>query len=1495
MKLYKYVALFLFLCSAQALTAQERPYSSMIFRSQIFDNGHQPVKNEKLNVEVELFTKDKVWYSETQQINTNNEGYVFIQVGKGSLISGKFNEVPFSNQEISLRIKYKVLDSNGNASGDYVQLQSTDLYAVPYAFHALTAESLADKDTTQLPSDSGQGGTSSDSNSTLASKGNTWSVYGNKYIGMRGGFLGTVDDSPLNLKTNNQTRINITPDGKINFLGDVNLANTNTLTVTNLTTDHLTANNAAVNNLVAQTGVIESALQSTNPDNGALIVKGGAGIKKNLNVGENLTVYNTTNLLGDMKVNGNARFSEKAEFDKQVKINDATESNTLNEGSVVTAGGASIAKNLNVGGNMKLSGSSAIDQNLVIGQNTIINGADNATNKDHGALIIESGGLGVEKDIVSGGTIHSNTDLVADHNLSVANTSNLNTLNVAGNSTLLGITKIQNNTFSSNPLEGALVVDGGVGIGENLNVNKNANITENLTAKNISVSNGFQVNGIADAVDQNSGALVVAGGLGVGKNIYSGKDIVAVKNITANENLTSTKNTNVGQNLTVGLSTTTSSLNVNNAANIGGITTITNATHSTNAASGALVVNGGVGVNENINIGNDINAGGNLNITKNANITENLTAKNISVSNGFQVNGDADAVDQNSGALVVAGGLGVGKNIYSGKDIVAVKNITANENLTSTKNTNVGQNLTVGLSTTTSSLNVNNAANIGGITTITNATHSTNAASGALVVNGGVGVNENINIGNDINAGGNLNITKNANITENLTAKNISASNGFQVNGIADAVDQNSGALVVTGGLGVGKNIYSGKDITASKNITANENLTSMKDTNVGQNLTVGLSTTTSSLNVNNAANIGGITTITNATHSTNATSGALVVNGGVGIKEDMNVGEDISVTGNTNLNGNLYTNKKSTFNDDALFNKQMNINSTIDDDNDKALEVTGGAIIGKRLHIKSTISQPYGSFTDAALKVDGGAIINGNLSVLGQVFTQNATINTLTPLSVDTYTYYNNPYQRPLLNNMGYGPDNLYNSYALRINAVDQGIAIKVNKHAESNHGEAYGSENSANATTGNNFISFWNKDGNMIGRIEGETLPELTNFGKEYLRTVEKVDLEKRKLAVITTLKTLESALEVIEKFKSDNTKSTAEGLLSITGFTPTGGPLVDGKASAASAAQFQKAEKELEAWAKIGLKVATFGVDGEITTEKIGLYEEQLVQLRNTVGVKYSSSAGDYAEYLELMDYNDSKKLIPAQVVGVKGGKISLTTEDCDKIMVISMNPAVVGKEPSKENEHKFKPVAFMGQVPVFVLNRAKIGDYLVPSGNNDGYAIAKSPDQMSVDDYKKIIGIAWEETNASKTINVAVGINANDVVDLIKNQNKKIDLLEEKMNRIEKFLAQNSGEAFSVKDADQKTDNSEELVLSSVEKTLKNNNDFRNIASAIAEKLKAKNINALQNKEMYIENEINNYFAGMLFDKKFTSDLSEKEQKLLNIYLKGVTENIKDILQ
>lgn len=1347
MKIYKYAVLFFLGCATHALKAQEKPYNSMIFRSQIFDKSHLPVKNENLTVDVELFTKDKVWYSEKQQINTNNEGLAFIQVGKGSAISGKFNEVPFSNQEISLRIKYKVLNSNGTATGEYVQLQSTDLYAVPYAFHALTAESVTG---------GGQGSgslnndTSGDSNSTLASKGNTWSVYGNRYVGMRNGFLGTVDASPLNFKTNNQTRINITPDGKINFLGDINLGNTNTLTVTNLTTQNITTNNAAVNNLTAQTGVIESTAQSTSPDTGALIVKGGTGIKKNLNVGENLSVANNTNLSGNLQVTGISKFADKADFDKSVRIDDATESNTLNQGSFVTAGGASVAKNLNVGGNANVSGNINTLQSLAVGQNVKVNGADNATNKDHGAVIIESGGLGVEKDIVAGGNIRANANIISDNNLTVANTANLNTLNVAGSSTIQGVTKIANNTFSATPTEGALVVQGGVGIGENLNVAQNAKINGVLTANNLAVNNSLQINGTADAVDQNSGALIVTdGGLGVEKNIYSGKNITAVQDITANKNLNSLLNTNVGQNLTVAANTTTNSLSVNTTSTLGGVTTVTNGTSSTSPTTGALVVGGGLGVNQNVNVGQNLNTGGNLNVAQNANVNGTLTANNLTLNNTLQINGAADAVDQNSGALIVTdGGLGVEKNIYSGKSITAVQNITANGNLNSLQNTNVGQSLSVAANTTTNTLAVNNTATIGGITNITNTAISTSPSTGALVVGGGLGVNENINVGQ------NLNVTK------------------------------------------------------------------------------------------------------------------------------------------DTNLNGNLYTNKLSTFNDLAAFNKQVEIKSTVDEDSDKALEVTGGAIVGKRLHVKSTLNQPYGDFTNAALKVDGGAIINGNLSVLGKIFAQNAAVNTLTPFTVDTYTYYNNPFQQPLLNNQGYGPDNLIDSYALKVNAVDQGIAIKVNKHAESNYGAAYGSVNSADATTGNNFISFWNKDGKMVGRIQGENLSELINKNGNYANFVRAKTIEEATLPLKIAFRTYEEALEILEKKKSDKSKETSDGLQSggVTGGTSNGGTIVGGGCPQASQAQLLKSNIELLTAGKYADKIITLTQEIVLATERIDRFSKLLQGLENTVGVMYSSSAGDYAEYLELMNHNDFQKIIPAQVVGVKGGKISLNTNDSDKIMVVSTNPAVVGKTPSKENEKKFKAVAFMGQVPVFVLNKAKIGDYIIPSGNNDGYAVAKPKELMEIDDYKNIIGIAWEETNSSKLINVVVGINTNDVVGVIKEQQNKITDLESRLTKIENYLSKNPEAAFTSKQVD---DNHEKVNDSdlALPKNFIKNDSFNKIVESIVQSLKDQNIDALKNKDIYIENEVNNYFAGIFFAKELNQKLNPEEQKFLTQCFRFIVNQVK----
>jgi len=1219
-KLYTSALSFAFAFMVQAVKAQEKPFGSMVFRSQIFDASHQAVKSQALTIEAELFTKDKIWYAENQQVSTTDEGFVFLQVGKGTVTYGNFSQVPFGTEEISLRIRYKISNPNSPAGVGFTELQATQLYAVPYAFHALTAGSLSGTSPGTVSGTQGNNTPGTDPDNGLASKGNTWSLYGNRYVSMRNGFLGTADEAPLNFKTNNKLRMSISADGKINFLGDVVLGNTNTLTVNNLIASSITTANSLTDHLNAGTAAITSDLQSSSPDTGALTVKGGTGIRKNLNVGETLSVKNNTDLSGNLHVAGVSDFSEKANFSKPISSSDLTESNALNEGSVIISGGMSVAKNINTGGNLTASKNLISHQDLLIDKNARIKGSDNATNKDHGALIIESGGLGVEQDIVSGGSIKANTNVTVDKDLEVAHHSQLNTVNITGTTSAEGPVSINNNTFSSTPVQGALVVKGGVGVGQNLNVSQHLNIGQNAT--------------------------------------------------------------------------------------VGGL----------------------------------------------------LTTNSLAITNQMQVNGTDDAVDQNSGALVVKdGGLGVEKNIYSGKDITAVNNVTANNNLNALQNANVGQNLNIGVKTTTGSLNVNNAA-------------------------------------------------------------------------------------IITG-----------------------------------------------------TADIAGITHINNAAHSAGISSGALVVAGGMGLAENLNIGQDLNVTKDTNLNGKLFTNKVSTFNDDALFNKQVSVNSNTDDDNSKAFEVKGGAIIGKRLHIKSTLSQTYGDFTNAALKVDGGAIINGNLSVLGQVFTQNATMNTLTPMSVDTYTYFKNPYQKPLLNNMGFGPDSSFNSYALRINAVDQGIAIRVNKHAESNYGSSYGAEDSQKATTGNNFISFWNKDGAMLGCIEGESLPEIVNFKKDYLRTVSDRNMEITKEANIAVFKGIEILLQAYEKSKAKKSTETAAGLNAITGSSPAGP--IDGQATAASAAQTQKAGIETLAAAQILDKVAAYETDLGLSGAKIDAYDQQIDYIKSVAGVKYSSSAGDYAEYLELRDYKDTESIIPAQVVGVKGGKITLDTRDCEKVMVISMNPAVVGKEPLREQRSKFKPVAFMGQVPVFVLNETHIGDYILPSGNNDGYAIARSPEKMEVDDYKIIIGIAWGETNASKTVNVVVGINTNDVLAVVKQQKKQIGELEGRIERIEKYIMENNKNTaalFKAEPVFSRTETEKSMILIKIGQEVTEDQNIRKIVLKLAKELKAKKISLFRNRDLYIENAVNNYFGGIFMAREFKNTLTDKEKEYTTAYFKAITAQVEALL-
>lgn len=163
----------------------------------------------------------------------------------------------------------------------------------------------------------------------------------------------------------------------------------------------------------------------------------------------------------------------------------------------------------------------------------------------------------------------------------------------------------------------------------------------------------------------------------------------------------------------------------------------------------------------------------------------------------------------------------------------------------------------------------------------------------------------------------------------------------------------------------------------------------------------------------------------------------------------------------------------------------------------------------------------------------------------------------------------------------------------------------------------------------------------------------------------------------------------------------------------------------------------------------------------------------------GVTYASGAGDYAEWLERSDPNE--EIHVAEIVGVKGGLISRKTTDVDHILVTSYKPIVLGNMPAADKEHLFEKVAFMGQTLVKVRGSAHKGDFILPSGLNDGVGIAVSPDEeMTPDRLSQVVGVVWSDGAVVsafdiKLVNIAVGLRSSEVAKVVKAQQLAMDAM------------------------------------------------------------------------------------------------------------------------
>lgn len=161
--------------------------------------------------------------------------------------------------------------------------------------------------------------------------------------------------------------------------------------------------------------------------------------------------------------------------------------------------------------------------------------------------------------------------------------------------------------------------------------------------------------------------------------------------------------------------------------------------------------------------------------------------------------------------------------------------------------------------------------------------------------------------------------------------------------------------------------------------------------------------------------------------------------------------------------------------------------------------------------------------------------------------------------------------------------------------------------------------------------------------------------------------------------------------------------------------------------------------------------------------------------TAGVTYESGAGDYAEWLERLD--PTEKLGVADVVGVYAGKVTKNTEGASHVMVISFKPIVLGNMPDKDRQGLYEKVAFLGQTAVKIRGTFRKGDLILPSGRQDGTAIAVAPDRIVPDQWEQVVGVAWDQGGKPfggvSLANVAVGLSSPQMARVMQAELRRSD--------------------------------------------------------------------------------------------------------------------------
>lgn len=215
-----------------------------------------------------------------------------------------------------------------------------------------------------------------------------------------------------NINSINFYKSNINYDKILSYDDKFKLSSRNDIEISSEKMIHLSSKNTIKLSLDLDTKLIElsnptyisSNINSSSLDTGCLIVDGGIGVKKDVNIGGNLSVINNLNVEKNLN-------SENSYIKNNLSVeNDCFINNTI-----------TIKGNLNIYN----SSSDSINE---ISNKTIFTNEEDSHNKDTGSLIID-GGISVKKNICVGSDIYVKNDIECLSNLNVASKIGIGTMN----------------------------------------------------------------------------------------------------------------------------------------------------------------------------------------------------------------------------------------------------------------------------------------------------------------------------------------------------------------------------------------------------------------------------------------------------------------------------------------------------------------------------------------------------------------------------------------------------------------------------------------------------------------------------------------------------------------------------------------------------------------------------------------------------------------------------------------------------------------------------------------------------------------------------------------------------------------------------------------------------------------------------------------------------------------------------------------------------------